>query len=205
MTGPQPDSMIHQNGAGGSEPVIALRQHNQSPAPPQAVLYPHEIKVKSNEEVIEEMKNHIHIDLVDLPGGQGNRAAFQISFQYPDPAKAREVTATLVQKFMTQSLQQTLQEATGKHNLAVIDPASWAIRPVFPDERVVLLVGCLLAASIPFAWRRLRRKSIATWGFPVLVVVFGFAGLLAANVAFNVLCVREQNPFGLVPDTDPRQ
>jgi hypothetical protein len=132
------------------------------------------------------MKNDIHVNPIAQPGGQGKSAAFQIAFQYPDPAKAKSVTATLVQKFTDESFQQRLHEAAGKHDLTVVDSASLPVRPIFPDERVVELVGCLLGAAIPFAWRRRRRKSIAMWGFPVLVVVFGFAGLLAANIAFIV-------------------
>ena len=61
------------------------------------------------------------------------------------------------------------------------------ILPVFPSEDKVLLIGCLLGALIPYAWRRMRKKSMATWGFPVQVAAFGIAkALLAANIAFIV-------------------
>jgi capsular polysaccharide biosynthesis protein len=182
VTGPQPASVIRQ-----AEPAVLSRVSLYGIInTPQLDLYRQERRVMPDEDVIEQMRNDIHIEVVDQPGGQGNSAAFQISFRYPDPAKAKSVTGTLVQKFADESFQQRLHEAAGKHYLAVVDPASLAVRPVFPNENVVLFIGCLLGASIPFVWRRRRRKSIVTWGFPVLVVVFGFAGLLAANIAFIV-------------------
>lgn len=201
ITGPHPNSVIRQ-----MQPEILSRSSLAGiintyvvrvGGPPQLQLYEHDLKVKPLEDVIETMRNDIHIGFIDQPDAQGKSAAFQISFQYPDPAKARLVTATLVQKFADESFQQRLHDVAGKHNLSVVDEANLSIRPVFPDERVVLLVGCLLGALIPFAWPKLRRKTIATWGFPVLVIVLGFVGLLAANVAFVFCAQGEQNPLNL--------
>jgi hypothetical protein len=193
MTGPQPGSVIRR-----MEPVILSRPSLASIInAPQLDLYISERKVTPLEDVIEKMRNDIHTDFIDRPSEQGKSAVFRIGFQYPDPAKAREVTAMLAQKFADESFQPGLRETAGKHGLYWVDPANLAIRPAFPDERVVLIVGFLLGVSIPFAWRGLRRKSIASWGFAALVVVFGFAGVLAANIAF-VLCAQgEQNPLGL--------
>lgn len=151
---------------------------------PQLELYEHERKVMPLEDVIEKMRSDVRFDLIDSPGEREKSAAFRISFQYPDPAKARLVTATLVDKFRNESFQQGLDEAAGNHKLYVIDPASLPVRPIFPNEQLVLLVGCLLGASIPFAWRRLRRKTIATWGFLAWVAVFGFVGLTAASFVY---------------------
>lgn len=150
---------------------------------PQLELYRNDVKVKPLEDVIDEMRNDVFIEQV---GSHGKSAAFQISFRYPDPTKAREVTSTLGRNFVDETFHQRLDQVSGKHYLTVVDPPSLAVLPVFPRKSAVLLVGCLLGALIPFAWRRLRRKSIATWGFPVLVTLFGFVGLLAANVAFIV-------------------
>jgi hypothetical protein len=180
LTGPEPNSAFLR-----MEPMALSRVSLAGIINvPQLQLYQHELKTRPLEDVIEGMKNDIHIDLVDLPRGVQERAAFRISFQYPDPAKARMVTATLVQKFMDENYQRGLHQVAGKHSLQVVDAASLPVRPFFPDERMILLAGCLPGALIPFVWRRLRRKSIATWGFAVLVAGFGFAGLLAANVLY---------------------
>jgi capsular polysaccharide biosynthesis protein len=162
---------------------------------PQLNLYRNERRTTPFEDVIEGMKNDIRVDF--LPSAQLKNAAFQISFQYPDPAKARLTTATLVQHFVDESLQQRLHEAAGTHYLDVIDPASLPVLPVFPNERVLLAIGCFLGALTAFAWRRLRRRSMATWGFAVQVVVFGFAGLIAANVAFVFGAEGDLDPLGL--------
>jgi capsular polysaccharide biosynthesis protein len=164
---------------------------------PQLELYRNERKVMPLEDVIEQMKNDIRIVLIDQPGSKENSAAFEISFRYPDPAKAQAVTSTLVGKFSGESFQRRLDEVAGKHYLYVIDPASLAVRPVFPSHDMVLLVGCLLGALSPFAWRRLRRKSTSTWGFAIWTLVFGFVGVLGASVAFALWAQGEQNPLGL--------
>jgi hypothetical protein len=151
---------------------------------PQLDLYRPERRVEPDEDVVEKMKDDIFVSLIDQPGAPGKSAVFQISYRYPDPAKARKVTATLARKFVDESFQQRLDQVAGKHHLYVVDPASLSIRPLFPNEDLILFIGCLLGALIPFAWRRMRRKSIATWGFVIWVAVFGFAGLIAANVVY---------------------
>jgi capsular polysaccharide biosynthesis protein len=160
---------------------------------PVAELYERERKTEPLEDVIERMKSDIRFDPVVLPGKQDSSAALEISFRYRDPAKARLVTATLAHKFIDSSFEQRLRQASGEHFAMVIDTASLPVRPFFPNQRFIELAGCLLGASIPFAWRRLRRKKFATWGVAISVVVFGFAGLIAADV-FYVLDNWENGP-----------
>ena len=180
MTGPQPNSVFLQ-----IEPTALSRSSLAGVIKaPQLQLYVHELKVTPFEDVIERMKDDIHFDLIDWPGAKETREAFQISFQYPDPAKARMVISTLIQKLVDESFQQRLDHVAGRHYLYVIDPASLPLRPFFPSLQLVGLVACLLGASIPFTWRRPRKKRIATWGFAIWVAVFGFAGMLAADVFY---------------------
>ena len=95
MTGPQPSSWIRQ-----MEPTVLSRVALAAIInAPQLDLYRDDLKVKPLEDVIEKMRNDVRVDSIDSPGASGSSTAFQISFQYPDPAKARMVTAVLIQKF----------------------------------------------------------------------------------------------------------
>ncbi len=81
---------------------------------PRLQLYKDEQKSKPLEDVIEDMKNAIHIDFIALPGAMGRRAsAFDISFSYKDKYLAQQTVGALVAKFdeENQNTQKTGQDA----------------------------------------------------------------------------------------------
>ena len=144
---------------------------------PRPGLYRDELKTMPFEEIIDQMRNDIRIDAVPAD------STFTISFQYPDPAKAQQTVAALSGRFDEERLHYTLPQAGGKHFLDVIDTASLPVRPIWPDRRLVEVVGCLLGLSIPFLWRKFRKKRLLTWSFAIFGLVWGLAGVIAGNVA----------------------
>ncbi len=81
---------------------------------PRLLLYKEDLKTKPLEDVIEDMKKAIRIDIVALPGAMGKRAsAFDISFTYSDRFKAQQTVGILMNKFdeVNLSTQKTQQDA----------------------------------------------------------------------------------------------
>src|SRR5215467_3264962 len=81
---------------------------------PALNLYPKEKAKLPIEDVIQEMRNKIKIQMVDAqnPGAPGRvTSAFTISFSYPDRLKAQSVVQLLVSKFM-ESNSQVLRQQT---------------------------------------------------------------------------------------------
>ncbi|HWQ54399.1 MAG TPA: GNVR domain-containing protein [Bryobacteraceae bacterium] len=74
---------------------------------PSLDLYKRERQRKPMEDVVEQMRRDIHINILDSPSSQPrNRAAsaFQISFWYTDRYKAQAVVRELVTKFIEQNI-----------------------------------------------------------------------------------------------------
>jgi hypothetical protein len=150
---------------------------------PDLLLYPEDQKARPLEDVIEEMRNNIRITIIALPGALGKRAtALDIMFKYPDRFKAQQTVQVLIDRFEESSaqIQRTLPQAAGRHYLEVIDVASL---PTKPDERVVALMGAVLAVLIVVAYRRLRQKSLLAWGFAIPAVAFGLLGAISVDLA----------------------
>ena len=74
-------------------------------------LYPEERKTQPLEDVIDMMRNSIHIDYQSLPGR--GASAFNINFSYKDRYKAQQVVSALMNKFVeeNQNTQKTDQDA----------------------------------------------------------------------------------------------
>ena len=75
-------------------------------------LYNVDRKNKPMEDVLEKMKRHVKVTLLDLPSSQAQQqgrskiaSAFQIEYAYTDRYKAQAVVAALVTKFMDQNVQ----------------------------------------------------------------------------------------------------
>lgn len=81
---------------------------------PKLGLYKDKIKTMPLEDVIDEMKRNIDIQLVTLPGALSKRAsAFNISFTYSDRVRAQQTVLFLMNKFdeENQATQKTQQDA----------------------------------------------------------------------------------------------
>jgi len=68
---------------------------------PALDLYRKERQRLPEEDIIQDMRNKIHIQMVDI--GRGGTNAFTISFSYPDRFKAQAVVRELVTRFMEQN------------------------------------------------------------------------------------------------------
>jgi hypothetical protein len=178
---------------------------------PHLLLYTEDLKTNPLEDVIVEMRNNIRITNLALPGTLGTRAAaFDIVFKYNDRFKAQQTVQVLVEKLREASarIPRTLPQTAGKHSLDVIDVASLPVKPVFPDERVVILIGSVLGVSIVVAYRKLRKKSPLAWGFAISAVVFGLLGGIAGEAAsvFNLLGNQYRSTATMVaPNDTPQQ
>jgi uncharacterized protein involved in exopolysaccharide biosynthesis len=104
-----------------AERLLAMRQQIESRTQlqeliqrPSLNLYPKERQRKPMEDVIEEMKKAIHINILDAGSVQSQEkfaSAFEISFSYSDKYKAQAVVAQLVSKFTEETTNQLRQQA----------------------------------------------------------------------------------------------
>ncbi len=81
---------------------------------PKLQLYRDDLLTKPLEDVIDDMKKDIVINMVTLPGEMGKHAsAFDIYFSYPDRVKAQQTVAQLINKFDEESVsaQKTQQDS----------------------------------------------------------------------------------------------
>lgn len=133
-------------------------------------LYKSERKRKPLEDVIEHMKEDILINLVRR--SPSSPAFFDISFRYPDPIVAQEVTTALEAKFMDTN-QRFARNADPKNvaSLDLLDPASLPRNPTAPNRWQITLLGLLvgLLAGILIAGIR-RWPWIAGSGLIGLIV-----------------------------------
>ena len=144
---------------------------------PRLRLYPNELKVRPLEDVIAGMQSDIRIDPVST-------SSFTISFQYPDPAKASQTLAALIQKFDVASfeLKNTLPGQIGDHAIQVVDTASLPVETLIP-HRQGELAGAVLGLLTALAWRRFRKKTLVSWWLPSLAIPLILAGTIAADLA----------------------
>jgi hypothetical protein len=92
---------------------------------PSLDLYPRERQVKPLEDVIEDMKKDLRIEILKAPNG-----AFRVSFTYPDPVKAQSVVNALTGKMVA---------IDGTRRVA--DSASLPQAPLKPDRLVFVVWG----------------------------------------------------------------
>ena len=136
---PQLHEMIQRE----QERVFSLTRLSAMINDPRLELYSDQRRNAPLAYVVDEMRSHIHIDYVVLPGRQST--AFNILFSYPDKLKAQQTVNALVNAFVEQN--QEMQRGDGHRSvgkvLQVLDPASLPISPASPDHIKFALFGCL--------------------------------------------------------------
>lgn len=98
------------------------------------------------EDVVEDMKRDIDIDLVALPGALGRRAtAFNIIFAYPDRFKAQQTVRALMNAFeeQNQQIQRGMQGKSRGIVMDVLDTASLPVVPSRPNRYRMAGIGCI--------------------------------------------------------------
>jgi uncharacterized protein involved in exopolysaccharide biosynthesis len=104
-----------------AERLLAMRQQIESRTQlqeliqrPSLNLYPKERLRKPMEDVVDQMRASIHINILDTGGVQGQQkfaSAFEIAFSYSDRYKAQAVVRELVSKFTEETNNQLRQQA----------------------------------------------------------------------------------------------
>ena len=155
---------------------------------PQLHLYPAELSDKPLEDVVEEMKDNIHVDFVALPGGLGKRAtAFNIEFTHSDPIKAQQTVRALIGSFMEENQKsQRTQPPNSSSWIVVGAPANLPASPFYPRKSTVLLAGFILGVLVASIWRLIQRTGFVARRFAPIALAFGIAGL-GAVIVINYL------------------
>lgn len=102
-----------------NERIAKIRQQVSSRASLAAIiqrhdLYPEERRTRSLDEVMDQMRGAIAVDVVGTSENGAERTiAFTLSFSYPDAAKAQAVTATLTEMYLDEDKRLRTDQATG--------------------------------------------------------------------------------------------
>jgi uncharacterized protein involved in exopolysaccharide biosynthesis len=111
-------------------------------------LFPAEPARGGMSQATRKMRESIHVQTVHA----GPAAAFTISFRYADRWKAQQVTRDLVIRFT----------GTPPHVAEILDPPSLPDGPIFPNRRVIAMLGTLAGMVFGLAASHLRKMTPAT-------------------------------------------
>jgi polysaccharide biosynthesis transport protein len=75
-------------------------------------LYTRERSRMTADEIIDHMRKHINVDLVQAPGRKGELTAFRISYLADDPRNAQKIVAQLTSLFIDKNLSTRTQQST---------------------------------------------------------------------------------------------
>ena len=79
-------------------------------------LYTRERTRKTIDEVIDKMRERVHLELVESPGRPGELTAFRISFTSGSPRIAQQITNELTSLFIEQNLEERTQQSVSTTN-----------------------------------------------------------------------------------------
>ena len=115
---------------------------------PALDLYPEDRKRMPLEDVVENLRKALRINLLEGPTRRAT--TFEISCMYPDRFKAQSVVRVVVTKFVEQiDTTQRNQAPPAAVTLQLLDPANLPKQPIFPNRR---------------SWSCLRRRVGAVGG-----------------------------------------
>ena len=152
---------------------------------PAIGLYRPERVTQPLEDVMEDMRRDIHIELVPAPARAQGRIppTFRVSFEYPDPVKAQAAV-----RHLTARLSELKSGTAGSGLAEVLTPASLPLKPSQPDRLAIVAIGlgAGLAIGILFAFlhRRGLKWTLCVAGCAVAGCVLAFAVSLLNPDAF---------------------
>jgi uncharacterized protein involved in exopolysaccharide biosynthesis len=160
-------------------------------------VYHEELAREPLEDVIERMRTRdIHIQVMH-PVKPSDKDAFEVSFSYPDPQKAQQVTQLLVTR-----LADNMPASPGQ-NLEMLDTPNVPTHPFYPNRPIIALVGLgigVVTGMVIAGLRKLRRQTL------IFAMLFGIAGafisvvpsyLLAPNYYTSRSVIRVEHPEDL--------
>jgi hypothetical protein len=161
---------------------------------PRLRLYHEQLKDTPLEDVIDEMRRNISVNLIAVPDARGKRmAAFDIVFTYFDRYKAQQTVQALMDAFDTANAANagTAGATRSGDALYVLSPPSVPFL-MYPKPSMLVFCGFGLGILSTLVWRRADRTGLAARSFGmtalVLALVSGSAGygVYKANLLGNV-------------------
>ena len=124
---------------------------------PAIDLYRQERATRPLEDVMEDMRRDIHIEIVPAPArGQGRiPPTFRVSFEYPDPVKAQAVV-----RHLTARLSELNRGTAGGGLVEVLTPASLPEKPIQPDRLAIVAIGLAAGLVIGILFASSHRRGL---------------------------------------------
>jgi len=174
---------------------------------PALNLYPEDRKRFPIATVAENMRLHdIHIKLYQPPSKKAGTQAFAISFDYPDPEKARQVLRELCGLFMEWNFSLAWKDGSAPHiPIELVQPPNLPQRPMVPNHLAFLWMGLgagvLLGLVATLVWRRpkwtLQIVAFAAAGFVVaLAVSFLIPSVYVSRAVLRIAETPDGTPTG---------
>jgi capsular polysaccharide biosynthesis protein len=146
-------------------------------------LYRNDLLMEPLEDVMMEMRRHIQVDPLSIPG---RGTAFRIRFDYGDRIQAQQTVDALVKSFQNQAAELKRSEAANRgQKIAVLDTASLPGAPVFPTKPVLWGGGLLAGLGIAAMLRGVFGKGGIRW-FLWVATTAGILGMVMAQYGSNV-------------------
>jgi hypothetical protein len=121
-------------------------------------LYPEDRKRMPLEDVVENMRKGLRINLLEGPNWRAT--TFEISCMYPDKFKAQSVVREVMAKFVEQlNTTQRSQAPPAAVTLQLLDPANLPKQPIFPNRLVMVAVGLVCGAGLGLLAVLVRRSA----------------------------------------------
>ena len=152
---------------------------------PAIDLYRQERATQPLEDVIVDVRRDTHIELVSAPARAQGRTplTFRVSFEYPDPVKARAVV-----RHLTARLSELKSGTAGGGLAEVLTPASLPEKPIQPERFVMVAiglgVGLALGILFAFSHRRGLKWTLRVAGCAVAGSILAVAVSLVMPDAF---------------------
>ena len=124
---------------------------------PAIDLYPQERATRPLEDVIVDVRQDIHIELVPAPARAQDRIplTFRVSFDYPDPVKAQAVV-----RYLTAQLSEFNSGTAGGGLAEVLTAASLPEKPIQPDRLAIVAIGLGVGLAIGILFAFLHRRGL---------------------------------------------
>jgi capsular polysaccharide biosynthesis protein len=142
----------------GGQSWLSRRSLGELMTQPALDLYPEDRKRMPLEDVVENLRKALRINLLEGPTRRAT--TFEISCMYPDRFKAQSVVRVVVTKFVEQiDTTQRNQAPPAAVTLQLLDPANLPKQPIFPNRLVMVAVGLVGGAVLGLLAVLVRRSA----------------------------------------------
>jgi hypothetical protein len=166
-------------------------------------LYRKDLLVEPLEDVIVEMRRHIQLDPIAMPG---SGTAFRIRFDYGDRIRAQQTVAALVESFRRTVPELSRRYARDGERMIVLDVATLPAAPVFPAKPLLWGGGFLAGMMVAAILRAVFRDGwVRRWfGFVAVAMVTGGVMIAAYGAVLGLWTNRYRSTEQFVLRTSQR-